>query len=397
MKKRLLSILLAACMVFSAGQSAVYAADTPDQAKENAILSEDGETQQSIENIQEEGIAEKTAASVSEDTLASEIIGTDLDENLTGYGEIPEERAIDREDLLEKYRELAARHYNQFRIILPLEVKVNDIKDFTPESIMFNDSDPDSWSYSECFTPLEYYADQHEYNEYGTSYEDDRVVMNIRNVITYHMSSNHPADPLYIIVTFPRRIPDGVEIEIDGNPAQLNDERTAAKALWNEQLEAFDPVQKEINIAFIGLLPPEVLSWHSNDILQWLYMTDDLFTHTGIPDQGDYLYSHTRSRSVSDAEPVLIGSTENSLLYDLPFDFWMSFYSTAEMEDQVAVKIDEVLDDLALDGKSDYEKIKAIHDFICVNTTYEKDQDDDVPPLIKHSAYSALINQKAVC
>ena len=338
MKKRLLSILIAACMVIFAGQCAAYA-----------------------------------------------------------IGEIPEERAIDREDLLEKYRKLAARHYDQFRIILPLEVKATDITDFFPESIMFNDQDPDSWSDSECFTPPEYYANAFSYNEYGTSYEDDRVVMNIQNVILYHQNSFHNAFPLYIIITFPRMIPDGIEMEIDGNPAQFNDERTAAKALWNEQCEPYDPIQKEINISFIGLLPTEILSWQTNDILQWLYTSNDLFVHTGIPDQGDYLYSHTQSRSVYCAEPVLIGATENSLLYDLPFEFFMSFYSTAEMEDEVSYSIDDVLDELALDGKSDYEKIKAIHDFICVNTIYEQDQDDDTPPLIKHSAYSALINQKAVC
>ena len=144
-------MLLTACMVFSAGQSTVYAANEPDQAEENAILSEDGETRQPIENIQEEGSTYETAAPVEEDTLVPEVAETDLNETPVGDGEIPETIAADRDDFLAQYRALLVQRADRFRLTVPLEAKMTSLEQYTPSSVVFNDQDPDSWENSDCF------------------------------------------------------------------------------------------------------------------------------------------------------------------------------------------------------------------------------------------------------
>ena len=68
------------------------------------------------------------------------------------------------------------------------------------------------------------------------------------------------------------------------------------------------------------------------------------------------------------------------------------YTSTAEQEDQVDAMIPQVLESLSLSGKTDYEKIKIIHDYIVNHITYTQNNDYEC-----HSTYAALIKGEAVC
>ena len=57
----------------------------------------------------------------------------------------------------------------------------------------------------------------------------------------------------------------------------------------------------------------------------------------------------------------------------------------------------DLLSSLDLSSKTDYQKIKAIYDYICSNITYDYDNLYDDSYTLKHSSYAALINKKAVC
>jgi transglutaminase-like putative cysteine protease len=110
--------------------------------------------------------------------------------------------------------------------------------------------------------------------------------------------------------------------------------------------------------------------------------------HTGKPDEGDYLLfqyasyeGHART-AVSGASPVV------EIQYDL------SYYDDAAQEAEVDKKVEEIMEDLDLENMTDYEKVSAIHDYICDNVEYEAALDGSN---IRRTAYGALVEGQAVC
>ena len=88
----------------------------------------------------------------------------------------------------------------------------------------------------------------------------------------------------------------------------------------------------------------------------------------------------------------------SSFFYTMTFSYEVTYYTTAEQEAAVTSKLAEITPTLKLDGKSDYDKLRTIYDYICENIYYVSDDilhDNDY--LLKYTAYDALINHKAVC
>lgn len=110
--------------------------------------------------------------------------------------------------------------------------------------------------------------------------------------------------------------------------------------------------------------------------------------HTGNPDEGDYLlfqyasYKGQARTKTAGVSPVV------EIKYDL------SYYDDAEQEAEVDKKIEEIMKELDLGNKMDYEKISAIHDYICDNVEYETEADSSD---IRRTAYGALVEGRAVC
>lgn len=394
MKKRLLSILLTACMVFPAGPPAAYAANATDQAERSAI-SEDGEGQQPDGDIQEgSGTGTTNDASLKNHsgTLTTQ---ADLDEDLAGDGYITEVMAADKDDFLNQYRSLLAQRVAKFRVTVPLEAKMRTIDDCVPSSVVFNDEDFNSWENSQCFIDYPVTISYEGYED-----EDDGLLVYLRNIVSYHIAEGH-SNQQSIILTFPDKIPDGVDIEIDGMPAELNDDRTKAKTIGNYPTQTYKAEDVKIRVKFIGLHKSDIADENRILFRSWLLSSQDVYAHNSrVPFEGDYLRHHLDGTpDIYVWDPVITGIDEAShtYYYDLSVDCTATYYSTGEMEDEVAAEINRVLGELDLDSKSEYEKIKAIHDYICDNTVYQYPQDGDDPPMVKHSAYSALISKKAVC
>jgi transglutaminase-like putative cysteine protease len=110
--------------------------------------------------------------------------------------------------------------------------------------------------------------------------------------------------------------------------------------------------------------------------------------HTGEPDEGDYIlfqyasYKGQARTEIAGVSPVV------EIEYDL------SYYDDAEQEAEVDTKVTEILEELDLENKMDYEKVSAIHDYICSNVEYEAAVDGSD---IRRTAYGALIEGRAVC
>ena len=114
-------------------------------------------------------------------------------------------------------------------------------------------------------------------------------------------------------------------------------------------------------------------------------------THTGNPTEGDYILFQT-SRYHGDVTYVCVGD-----IYYYAVTYTVRYYNTAEQEATVDKQVAAVIKGLKLDGKTDYEKVKAIYDYMCKTITYDYDHLTDEDYLLQYTAYAALINKTSVC
>ncbi|MBE6598612.1 MAG: hypothetical protein E7638_04135 [Ruminococcaceae bacterium] len=117
----------------------------------------------------------------------------------------------------------------------------------------------------------------------------------------------------------------------------------------------------------------------------------EAFKHTGVSDEGDYLAWHWSGYSIS-ASVAQSGS-----YYNITYTYKITYYTTLTQERTVTSKIRSVLDQLNLYNKSDYEKIKGIHDYVCANVKYDSANASNANHTLKFTCYAALINKTAVC
>ncbi len=111
------------------------------------------------------------------------------------------------------------------------------------------------------------------------------------------------------------------------------------------------------------------------------YATD----HTGVPNEGDYLYFHWVSYSVSLSGYV----DDDGATYYLELSWELVYNSTASQE----AEVDRRMDSLEIPSASAYDKISAIYEAICSNVTYKSGEVDADSAM--HSAYAALVNVQA--
>ncbi len=120
--------------------------------------------------------------------------------------------------------------------------------------------------------------------------------------------------------------------------------------------------------------------------------------HTGVPNAGDYL----RSNSLDFDIDYLFYSWPQNGIYRYDITFTYKAFTTPAEEAELDAKIKEVLASLKLDGKTDYQKVSAIYDYITSHVTYddesfEQEKKTKLPVLKAHSAYNALIKGTSVC
>ena len=124
-----------------------------------------------------------------------------------------------------------------------------------------------------------------------------------------------------------------------------------------------------------------------------VHLGNYVIDHTGVPTQGDYInWSYKFYKTNSKAT-----YTSGRYIYDL--ELTVTYYHNAEQEQELTRKIDEVLRSLELDKyEDDYHKLNAIYDYLSSHITYELTYDKNDPYYkLQYSAYSALVDGKAVC
>ena len=116
---------------------------------------------------------------------------------------------------------------------------------------------------------------------------------------------------------------------------------------------------------------------------------------------GDYLRYHNGGYYCPD---FLVYPTDNgasqvfTVTYQHHPKFSTLWYTTAAQEQELTNYIHgTILPQLALDGKTTYQKAAAIYDWIAKNVRYDYENLDDGDYMLKYTAYAAAIDKKAVC
>ena len=137
--------------------------------------------------------------------------------------------------------------------------------------------------------------------------------------------------------------------------------------------------------------PKAYVSYHTDHYNPLLGTTDEIrsimneaYKNNGDPQMGDHLFMRT---SWSE-EYTAIKQKDGT--YNLNITLHMFYNTTTEQEKALKEKADAILTRLDLDGASDYEKVRAIYNYICSNVTYDYDHRGD-------SSYQNQLAVRLVC
>lgn len=159
---------------------------------------------------------------------------------------------------------------------------------------------------------------------------------------------------------------------------------TAAAAYLKKEM-----VARETSITFT-LVSSSALTSVKDTVyaLVSLAMEDD---PDGAPDEGDYLkwhYSGYRGKPTH----TVSGSKH---CYEITLA--VTYFSSAAQEKKLGTDLTALIRSMDLSGKSDYEKAKAIYDYVIDHVTYDYAHLGDSTYKLQFSAYAAFENGTAVC
>ncbi len=138
--------------------------------------------------------------------------------------------------------------------------------------------------------------------------------------------------------------------------------------------------------------------WYANEYDAWYeYVNNntrnEVLAHTGVPTEGDYLRYQDGTGFAYGTHNVSVNN--HAVTY---INCAFSYYTTLEDEAQMDIRVPQVMASLGFTSSTtDYEKIKAIHDYICANVTYDEEHKNDSTYMRKHTAAAALLDGTAVC
>ena len=122
-------------------------------------------------------------------------------------------------------------------------------------------------------------------------------------------------------------------------------------------------------------------------------ISEEAVKHTGVSDEGDFISWQTIRYGASSE---WVSTSEGN---KIQVTYTADYYTTKSEEDALTSKIQTVMNNLNLSGKSDYDKVKLIYDYITTHVSYDEENKGKSPDVEKlhFSAYAALVKGKAVC
>ena len=122
------------------------------------------------------------------------------------------------------------------------------------------------------------------------------------------------------------------------------------------------------------------------------FFHEDIFTDEGSDFSllGDYL-----RYSLFDGYKASCSYLKRGGKHYYTFRYRISYKTSKIQEKKFEVQLERTLDSLDLEEKADYEKIRAIYDYICATVVYDTIHSSSFSP--RYTAYAALVNKRAVC
>lgn len=120
---------------------------------------------------------------------------------------------------------------------------------------------------------------------------------------------------------------------------------------------------------------------------------EDAEMHTGDPLEGDSITWQFESWN------VYSGFRSKAGVVTYTFTYSFTYYTTAEQETELTREVERLMDELDLrdPGKSDYDKLCIIYDYLVENVDYDYAHRNNDSYKLKHSAYAALCKGTSVC
>lgn len=130
------------------------------------------------------------------------------------------------------------------------------------------------------------------------------------------------------------------------------------------------------------------------DLAQCYQLVKRACAHTGNQREGDtLLFGYGRYGSL--AYPDEYDETTGTYRHYLSFTF--EYRTTLEQDQAANAMVQEVIRDLDLVGKTEYQKASAINQWLYMNVNYDHARLEDESYTLKYTDYAALIDHVAVC
>ena len=118
---------------------------------------------------------------------------------------------------------------------------------------------------------------------------------------------------------------------------------------------------------------------------------DNAFRHTGNSTEGDYLAFQYEKWSAS-----VLSAVRNNRPYYI-FVFNVTYYTSRPQEEALTGKLEEIYEELQLNGLNDYERLGRIYDYVIHHVRYDDEHMHDGNYKPQYTAYAAVFDHTAVC
>lgn len=154
-------------------------------------------------------------------------------------------------------------------------------------------------------------------------------------------------------------------------------------------------VAAELRTAMKNREKTVVLYMHPTDGVDLGGVAEAAMAHTGAPTEGDYLKWQYAGYGASALSWSYGGS--NPQCFMITYNI-TGYYTDTTQEYAVDTFVTEFKNSTAIQSATDdYEKVKAIYDWLCTNVVYDYTNLNSPEYMLKHTAYAAAINHTAVC
>lgn len=154
-------------------------------------------------------------------------------------------------------------------------------------------------------------------------------------------------------------------------------------------------VAAELRTAMKNREKTVVLYMHPTDGVDLGGVAEAAMAHTGAPTEGDYLKWQYAGYGASALSWSYGGS--NPQCFMITYNI-TGYYTDTTQEYAVDTFVTELKNSTAIQSATDdYEKVKAIYDWLCTNVVYDHTNLNSPEYMLKHTAYAAAINHTAVC